>query len=188
MRPIAIAILSVLAIAGIVGLRAPAALADQTRTENFDNGPGGVHYVTGTPRPVCAVAADLSVTCPVESFELAGVGNKNATATLIAEYSAIIDCNNPAEANQNNPVESHTQSATSSASSGLLSPKNGRLTVDPITATAPTEADFLALATCPNANWTPEVREGSITLVSFTYTVTFEGFAEPVITITGNDP
>jgi hypothetical protein len=184
MHRIWFAILSVLVIASIVSFTAPVALADQTTTVNFDNGPGGVHFVTHTPFPVCAVAPDLSVTCPVESFELAGVGNNNATATLIAEYSAIIDCNNPGN-NPNNPIESHTQTAAVSASSGLLSPQNGRLTVDPITATAPAEADLLALATCPNPNWTAVVRPGSITLVSFTYTVTFEGFTDPFITFTG---
>jgi hypothetical protein len=157
--------------------------AAQTVTVNFANAPQGTHFVTGTPAPSCTVTA-TSVTCPAQAFELAGVGNNNATATLVAEFSAIVDCFNPGR-NPNNPVESHTQTTTVTATSGLLSPKNGRLTISPLTATAPSAAEFQALATCPNPNWTPVVRPGSVQLASFTFTVTFEGFAEPAITITG---
>jgi hypothetical protein len=39
---------------------------------------------------------------------------------------------------------------------------------------------------CPNPNWTEEVTE--ITITSFKYSVTFAGFTEPAILITGNDP
>lgn len=169
---------------------ASVALATQTLTENFDNGPGGTHYVQGTPSPLCTVdPVTLSVTCPTEAFELAGVGNTNANASLSVIYSATILCNNPADGkNVNNPIESHTQLASTTTSSGLLSPKNGRLTIDPLTATAPTAEQILAQATCPNANWIPEVEGGSVTLVSYTFTVTFEGFTDPAIMITGNDP
>jgi hypothetical protein len=103
---------------------------------------------------------------------------------LTVEYSAIVDCNNPG-VNPTNPVESHTQTASVTSSSGLLSPKNGRLTISPLTATAPTEAEFQALATCPNENSPPVVRAGSITLVSYTFAVTFEDFTAPAILITG---
>jgi hypothetical protein len=170
----------------LMAFSASAALAEQTTTVNFANAPQGTHFVTGTPSPTCTVTT-LTVTCPAQAFELAGVGNTNATATLTAEFTAIVDCFNPG-VNPNNPVESHTQTTTVTTTSGLLSPKNGRLTISPLTATAPTEAQFQALATCPNPNWTPVVRPGSITLVSFTFTVTFEGFTEPAITITGTDP
>jgi hypothetical protein len=37
--------------------------------------------------------------------------------------------------------------------------------------------------TCPNPNWTEEVTD--ITVTSFTYTVTFAGFTEPAIEVTG---
>ena len=57
------------------------------------NGPTGAHLVTGTPTPSCTVNADLSVSC--NSYEIAGVGNTNATADLSATYSATIDCFNP---------------------------------------------------------------------------------------------
>lgn len=158
--------------------------AAETLTVDFGNVSGGVHFVTGTPIPNCTVNADGSVTCPEFAFELAGVGNKNAVATLVVTYSAIVDCYNPG-VNPNNPVESHTETQSTSASSGLLEPKNGRLTIAPITsAPAPTEESFEALASCPNPNWTPDVRDGSITF-TYRYDVTFVGFAAPVILITG---
>jgi hypothetical protein len=157
--------------------------AVQTVTVNFDNAPRGTHFVTGTPAPSCTVSA-TAVTCPTATFDLAGVGNTNATATLTAQYSAIVDCFNPGT-NPNNPVESHSQTTSVTASSGLLSPKNGRLAVSPLTVTAPTAAQFQALATCPNPNWTPVVRPGSIQLTSFTFALTFAGFTAPAITITG---
>jgi hypothetical protein len=168
----------------LLAFSASAALATQTTTINYANAPQGTHFVTGTPAPTCTVSG-ATVTC--NAYELAGVGHTNATATLTATYSAIVDCFNPG-VNPNNPVESHTQTTTTSTSSGLLSPKNGRLTVPSLSSTAPTAAQFQALATCPNPNWTPVVRPGSIQLVSFTYTVTFEGFAGAFITITGTDP
>ena len=40
-------------------------------------------------------------------------------------------------------------------------------------------------ALCPNPNWDPRIREGTLTLTNFTYTLTFEGFAGAFITITG---
>jgi hypothetical protein len=40
-------------------------------------------------------------------------------------------------------------------------------------------------ATCPNPNWDPIIREGTLVLQSFTYSLTFEGFTEPYILITG---
>jgi hypothetical protein len=166
----------------LITLWAPSASA-QTLTVNFANAPGGTHFVTGTPQPTCTVSG-RTVTCPTQAFELAGVGNTNATATLSVTDTAIVNCFNPGR-NPNNPVESHTQSTTVSTSSGLLSPKNGRLTISPLTAPTPSDADFQALATCPNPNWTPVVRPGSITVASFTFTVTFAGFTQPAITITG---
>jgi hypothetical protein len=42
---------------------------------------------------------------------------------------------------------------------------------------------FSAPQVCPNPNWTPQIRAGSLTLNSFTYTLTFAGFSSPYITI-----
>jgi len=142
------------------------------------NGPNGAHLVTGTPTPSCTVGANGSVTC--NSYEIAGVGNTNATADLSATYSATVDCYNPG-VNPNNPVESHTTTFTTTTSSGSLSPKNGRLTI-PSLSVSPNAAPPQV---CPNPNWTPRIRGGSFTLESFTYTVTFAGYTTPFISITG---
>jgi hypothetical protein len=172
-----IATLSVLAVA----LSASAALADQTTTFNSAAAPEGTHLVEGTPFPTCTVTG-LDVSC--NSYELAGVGNTDATATLSVTYAATVVCIN----NGGNPSDGQHQGAfTTVTSSGELSPVNGRLTIPSLSATAPTEEEFLAQQTCPNPNWTPTI-PGGITLSSFTYTVTFEGFTGAYITITGNDP
>jgi hypothetical protein len=65
---------------------------------------------------------------------------------------------------------------------GELSPKNGRLTVPSLTADPATLLDD---ALCPNPNWDPRIREGTLTLTNFTYTLRFEGFAGAFLTITG---
>jgi hypothetical protein len=175
--------LSVLVALTLGVLLSPAASAE-TVTIDLGNAPGGTHLVTGTPSPTCQVTG-LTVQCPRLAFEFAGVGHVNATATLSATYSAIIDCFNPGDpSNRNNPIESHTQSLSTSTSSGLLSPKNGRLTINPLVSNVST-GDFLASASCPNPNWEARVRPGSIQLVSYSYTVTFVGFSAPAITITG---
>jgi hypothetical protein len=93
------------------------------------------------------------VTCPTTAFELAGVGNTNAEATLTATYSATVQCRNRG----GQIVEVHSQTITTTSTSGTISPENGRLTVNPITTTAPTAAEFEAQATCPSPNWTAEI-------------------------------
>ena len=156
------------------------ASASQTTTFDPSNAPNGTHVQTGSPS--CTVSGGLNVSC--SSFELAGVGNTNATADLSAAYSATVVCIN----NGGKPSDSqHQGSFTSSTSTGQLSPKNGRLTVPSLSVTAPTEDQFLAQQTCPNPNWTPTI-PGGITLSNFTYTVSFAGFNGAYITITGNDP
>ena len=147
-----------------------------TVTFNPSAAPSGTHVQTGMPS--CSVDG-LTVTCA--SYELAGVGNANATATLSATYSATVDCTN--KGGKLVPVKSTPQTATSTT--GVLEPKNGRLTVPELTsAPAPSDADFLAAATCPNGNWTKTVQEGSATLDNWTYTLTFTGFTGAYITIT----
>ena len=164
---------------------ASAALAAQTTTINPANAPQGTHLEQGVTQAdvTCTVTA-TSVTCPTTVFDIEGVGNTNATATLTATYSATVQCRNRG----GNIVEVHSQNITVPSTSATLRAKNGRLTVTQLTSTAPTAAQFEALATCPNPNWTAEVLASSITLASFTYTVTFEGFTGAYITITGNDP
>jgi len=139
--------------------------------------PSGTHLQTGTIG--CTVSGG-TVTC--STFELAGVGHTNAELNLEATYTATINCTNKG----GNLVEAHSDDVTvSSGPITLRSDKNGRLAVPAATAPAPTAAQVLAQADCPNPNWTPSVAPGSITLSSFTYTLTFAGFDEPYITITG---
>jgi hypothetical protein len=146
---------------------------------NPANAPNGTHFAGGTSAPTCSVTA-TTVTCPASSFQLAGVGNTNATETLTATWSATIDCRN----HGGQVVESHSQSASvASPPRTLTSDKNGRLTVTPVTVAAPSNADFLAQATCPNPNWTAEVRGGNPTLVSYSYALRFAGFNGAYITL-----
>ena len=155
----------------------PASVSAATTT-TFDpaNAPSGTHVQRGTPS--CAVSG-LDVSC--SSFELAGVGNTNATADLSATYSATVVCINGG----GNPSDSqHQGTFTAANSTGQLSPKNCRLTVPSLSVTAPTEDEFLAQQTCPNPNWTPRI-PGGITLSNFTYTVSFAGFGGAYLTITG---
>jgi hypothetical protein len=159
-----------------------AASATSTTNINPANAPTGTHLQTGTIG--CSVDPTTQlVTC--STFELAGVGNTNATGSLVTTYSATVNCTN--KGGMLVPVKSSVQTAPTTT--GSLSPKNGRLTVPSLNSgPVPTAAQFEAQATCPNGNWTKSLQGGSITLSSFTYTLTFAGFSEPYITITGNDP
>lgn len=137
------------------------------------NAPSGTHLQTGSIG--CVVGTDLSVTC--SSFQLAGVGNTNATVILLANYTATVDCFNHGT-DPNNPIESHTTSFSSADTTTVPSTKNGRLTIPQETATPGSVTQV-----CPNPNWTPRIRSGTLQLVSFTYTVTFAGFTSPYISI-----
>jgi len=159
----------------LVGFSTSAASA--ATTINPANAPTGTHLQTGTIG--CTVTGTV-VSC--SSFELAGVGNANATGSLIATYTATVQCRN----HGGNIVEVKSQLTTAPTTTGSLSPKNGRLAVPVLSSgPVPTAAQFEAQATCPNGNWTRETLAGSITLSSFTYTLTFAGFSEPYITVTG---
>jgi hypothetical protein len=154
------------------------ASADITTTTNPANAPTGTHFA-GRTSASCVVNADNSVTCP--SYQLAGVGNTNATANLSVTYTATVVCINGG----GNPSDSqHQGSFDAATTSGGLSPKNGKLTVPQLKAGPVTEEQFLAQQTCPNPNWTPTV-PGGISLSSFTYTLSFVGFDGAFITITG---
>jgi hypothetical protein len=162
----------------LVGFSASAASA-ATTTINPANAPTGTHLQTGTIGCTVDPTTQL-VTC--SGFELAGVGNANATATLVATYTATVQCRN----HGGQIVEVKSQVKSAAVSTGSLSPKNGRLAVPSLTSSpVPTAAQFEAQATCPNGNWTKELLSGTITLSSFTYTLTFAGFSGPYITITG---
>jgi hypothetical protein len=148
------------------------AAAAITTTITPANAPSGTHTQSGTIG--CTVNADLSVSC--SSFELAGVGNTNAAVSLLANYSATINCTN----HGGNLVESHTSTFSAGETFTARSTKNGRLSVDAADANP-----FSAPQVCPNNNWTPSIAPGTLVLSSFTYSVTFAGFNAPYILITG---
>jgi hypothetical protein len=155
---------------------APGTYGPDAGSFNPANAPGSSHLASGSPS--CTVNADLSIDC--SAYVLGGVGNTNATVDLDASYSAIIDCFNKGT-NKNNPVESHTADFSASSTATVASTRNGQLRVP-----AQSVSPFSAPQVCPNPNWTPQIREGSLVLNSFTYTLTFAGFTSPYITITAS--
>jgi hypothetical protein len=157
----------------LVGLSASAALG----VTDFSNAPQGAHYATGFGEPTCTLSG-LTVTCTGTQIE--GVGHTNATVTLAVTSTFTGVCHNPGV--NSKVVEPFTESETTTTSSLITSTKNGRLIVPEQTATGTSSEEFLATFTCPNPNWTPEITG---TAISFVYTLTFEGFTEPAITVTG---
>lgn len=142
---------------------------------NPANGPTGAHFQAGTS----AVCTTSGTTVNCTSYQVAGVGNANATASLIANYTANVTCSNKGT-NPNNDVESQATSFSTNTTSGNLNPKNGRLTVPALSTSAPTAPPA---GSCPNGNWTAAFASGSPTLVSFSYTLTFAGFTDPWLTL-----
>jgi hypothetical protein len=138
---------------------------------NPANAPGSSHLTSGSPS--CTVNADRSIDC--SAYVLGGVGHTNATVDLAASYSAIIDCTN----HGGNLVESHTSNVSADSTATVASTRNGQLRVS-----AQSVSPFSAPQVCPNPNWTPSIRGGTVTLNTFTYTLTFAGFGSPYITIT----
>src|SRR5215207_3933059 len=136
-----IAVLSLL----VTAFAAVPALAAGTPVFDPAAAPTGTHVQTGTPS--CSfVTGTQNVTC--SSYELAGVGNTNATATLVATYTGTVDCRN----NGGKIVAVKTETFDATSTTGMLAPENGRLTVPSLTATAPTVEEFEAQAECPNPN------------------------------------
>ena len=151
----------------MLGFAPTAAFSATTTTFNSAAAPSGTHVQSGTP--TCTVTAAWS---PVRPYELAGVGNANATASLVASYTATVRCRN--RGGQIVEVKSQVRGAT--ATTGQLEPKNGRLAVPSLSSSpAPTASQFEASATCPNGNWTKETLPGSISLASYTYTLYVRG-------------
>ena len=144
---------------------------------NFANAPQGAHFAKGSAEPVCTISG-TTVTCTGTSIE--GVGHTNATVELSVTSTISGVCHNPGV--NSKVVEPFSESVTTSTSSELTSTKNGRLVVPAQTTTGTSSEDFLATFSCPSANWTPEVTSN---VLSFEYTLTFEGFTEPAILITG---
>src|SRR5215218_427221 len=159
-----VALLSLIAVAltacsdtGTGPISVPAPRHAIVTTVDAANAKSGTHLQAGAIG--CTVGADLSVSC--SGFELAGVGHTNADVVLVANYAATVDCYNPG-VNPNNPIESHETTFSAEESFTVTSTKNGRLLV------RATSVDPNAVAQgCPNPNWTPTIRAGTLTLVSF---------------------
>jgi len=144
---------------------------------NFANAPQGAHYARGAAEPVCTVSG-TTVTCTGTAIE--GVGNTNATVELAVTSTISGQCRNPGS--KSKVVEPFSRSITSTTTSELTSTRNGRLIVPAQTTTGTSTEEFLATFTCPNPNWTPEVTSN---VLSYEYTLTFAGFDEPAIRVTG---
>jgi hypothetical protein len=168
--------LSTIAFCALGALAFPTAWA----VTNFggNTAPAGAHYSQGSSEPTCSVSG-LTVSCTGTS--IGGVGNTDADLVLSASYSATVQCRNRG----GQIVDVKTQFTTSSSSDSDTRVRNGTLTVSPISLTGPSDASFTSRATCPNGNWTKVLVEGSPSLTAFSYTLTFEGYLEPAITVTG---
>ncbi len=153
------------------------AQAATVTTVDLANAPKGTRFAPGTPQPTCTVSG-VEVGCT--SHGLLGVGTTSAEALLWVTWTATIQCKD--EAGQVVQVSPNEEEDGAIAH---LEP-NGRLVV-PVLATSSgfIEGHYAEIATCPNEEWIPGVVRGSITVIGFTYTLTFEGFTEPAITVTG---
>jgi len=157
------------------GVRPP----DLATTVNYANAPTGAHFRQGYSAPSCSIQG-LTVTCT--GTQIAGVGNTDADLLLTVSYAATVQCRN----HGGQIVDVKTQGTTSApAPDDATDVRNGTLIVRSFSASnVPTDATFEALAVCPNGNWTKEVL-GDPSITSFTYTLTFDGFTSPFITVTG---
>lgn len=170
-----VAVASAAVVVGISAGAAYAAVSPGTYGAVFDaaNAKTGVHVQTGTPQ--CTVNADLSIDCT--GYELGGVGNTNADAVLTAQWSADVLCNNPAGGkNRNNDIEPHATILDATVSQDDIRAKNGRMDVALMSIGPDTGGN-----PCPNGNWVPEFI--NLVLVSFDYTLTFDGEAGAFITV-----
>jgi hypothetical protein len=169
-----IGVLSVL----LVAFSASVALA----VTNFANAPSGAHYRQGSAEPVCTettVPTTGAVTVSCTGTTIGGVGNTNADLLLTVTGTADFVCHNPGN---ENIVEPHSASVDESVEATLVPSKNGQLIVPAQSVTiSPEEA--AAQFECPNPNWTEEFTGFSD--LAFTYSLTFVGFDEPAILITG---
>jgi hypothetical protein len=168
-KPLRLSILAAVLAASALVLVGSSASA----TTNFANAPSGAHYAKGSSEPVCTISG-LTVTCTATSIQ--GVGNTNAELSLAVTTTFSGVCHNPGTNSM--VVEPFSRSETNTTTAELTPSRNGRLAVPEESASGPDPADF----TCPNPNWTPEVTSA---VTSFVYSLTFVGFDDPVIFITG---
>jgi hypothetical protein len=152
-------------------------------TLNAGGAPSGAHFQAGTSA-LCTVTSTAIICTSTGdgTYQINGVGNKDATADLNAQWSATVDCTN--NGGQLVEVKATTQSAP--ATTGNLTPDNGHLTVPQLSVSRPTDEQFKAAAKCPNKNWDKSLAPGDPTLESFTYTLKFRGISTPAISISAS--
>ncbi len=160
-------------------LAAPGASAESI-VYNSAAAPNGTHLSSGAPG--CTVN-NLMVSC--NSFDLAGVGNVNATVTLSITYGGTVQCTNAG----GNVAPGQTKFPSLSEGPQKVSPKNGKMTI-PALSTAFLTLDEIKAALmqntqCPNGKWTKSVVSDSVTLVGWSETVKFTGFAGAYLIISG---
>jgi hypothetical protein len=81
-----------------------------------------------------------------------------------------------------NLVEPHSTTVSDSTEVIERPNRNGQIVLDAISEGI-TEDEVTGAFTCPNRNWREDVQD--IVITGFTYSVTFEGFDQPAIVITG---
>jgi hypothetical protein len=174
-KPIRLSIFAALAAAS--ALLVMSSVGSAATVFNNSTAPQGAHYSNNSGEPVCSVGA-TAVSCTGTS--IAGVGNTAATVVLSVTTTFSGVCHNPGT--NSKVVEPFSDSDTNSSSQRATPSRNGRLDVAAQSTPIPSQEDFEATFTCPNPNWTPEVTSSG---TSFTYTLTFDGFTQPAITISG---
>ena len=113
--------------------------------------------------PTCSVTG-TTVTCT--GSDIAGLGNDNVRAELIATYSGVIECTNPG----GQVVEAHETTFSTESDTGVLRSKNGRVLVPQTSVSGPTELTRDEERTfCPNPQWDAALTD--VELESFTYTI-----------------
>ena len=170
-------IIALLSTLGVV-----AAASGASAATNFDNAPSGAHYRQSSVEPVCTsttVPTTGAITVSCTGTQIAGVGNTNADLLLSVTGTANFVCHNPGN---DNIVEPHSASVDEATSATLVPSRNGTLVVPDQSVTISPE-DAAAQFECPNANWREEFT--GFSLLSFTYSLTFAGFTDPAILITG---
>jgi hypothetical protein len=175
MKRALIALTVVAAVAFPAAAAASVAPGTYTSTVNFANAPSGAHLSNSSTAPSCTVGTDLSVTCT--AYAIGGVGHTNATLIFTATYTVTYTCTNGGR----QLVVAQGKTVAAPGTPTRLTPdKNGQLSVPATSVDAPaTAGDTGSGSPCPNRNWTWTV--SSVTLDSYSYTLTFDGFNAPVV-------
>jgi hypothetical protein len=147
-----------------------------TEFDNPSASPSGAHYRQGFGEPVCTLGA-TSVTCT--ETQIAGIGNLDGDVVLSVISGGTCVCTNGG----GQVVEVKAQLVGTTSGDNLTRNRNGTLIVSEVTAGVPTDAQLLAQTDCPkadtkNKNWTKSLSDRT---TSYTYTLTMEGFQDPII-------